>query len=122
MPAPQDAWARPLADTLVDAFRVDELTYLRRVQSYNPTTGDVALTETPFPGAGAVTKTMRNEEGGVGEAYAIEVWVNASRIGDEWPTTLDQLEYDGARWQITRIDPQFSGGVKYACRITARRA
>jgi len=120
--ANQDLWARPLADTLVDAFRVSSLSYIRRAQAYNPATGDVSLSETVFPAAGAVTKTMRTEEGGIGEVYAIEAWVNASGISDIWPTTLDQLEYDGARWQITAISPQFSGDVKYACKLQARRA
>ena len=40
--ASQDAWARPLAKELVDAFRVASLTYVRVEQgSYDPATGDV---------------------------------------------------------------------------------
>ena len=120
--ASQDAWARPLATELVDLFRVSGLNYIRRDQTYDPSVGDVIITETAFNGAGAVTKTLRVEDGGAAETYAIEAWVDAAGIGDIWPTTLDLLEYDGARWKIISIDPQYSGDVKYACKIVARRA
>ena len=118
----QDTWARPLANELVDLFRVASLNYIRIEQAYDPAVGDVVITETPYPSAGAVTKTMRLEEGGAAEVYAIEAWINAAGIGDIWPTTLDLLEYDGARWKVTNIDPQYSGDVKYACKVMARRA
>ncbi len=122
MPASQDSWARPLAKQLVDLFRVDGLTYVRIDQTYDPAVGDVVITETPYPKAGAVTKTMRTEDGGTGETYSIEAWVDLEGLGDIWPTTADRLEYDGARWKIIGIDPMYSGDVKYAAKLTARRA
>lgn len=120
--ASQDSWARPLAKQLVDLFRVNSLTYIRIDQTYDPAVGDVVITETPYTGAGAVTKTMRTEEGGAAEVYSIEVWCDLEGIDDVWPTTADLLEYDGARWKIIAIDPQYSGDVKYAAKLTARRA
>jgi len=118
----QDTFAKPLAKQLVDLFRVSSLSYIRIEQAYDPAVGDVVITETPFAAAGAVTKTMRTEQGGTGENYAIEAWIDTAGIGEIWPTTADQLEYDGARWKVISIDPQYSGDVKYAVKVTARRA
>lgn len=120
--ASQDTWARPLAIQLVDAFRVASLAYIRVSSTYDPATGEVAVTETVYPGAGAVSKLLRSEDGGVGETHSLEAWVDLAGVGDVWPTTADLLEYEGARWKITNIDPMYSGDVKYACKLMARRA
>lgn len=118
--ASQDAWARPLATQLVDLFRVSSLDYVRVSSAYDPGTGDVVLTETVYNGAGAVTKTMKSEDGGVGEPHSIEVWINAAGIDDIWPNTDDYLNYEGKKWRITAVDPIYGGDVRYACKVTAR--
>lgn len=118
----QDTFGRALANQLVDTFRVSSLTYIRISSAYDPSTGDVVITETPYTGAGAVEQMTRTEEGGAAETFNIDAWINMAGIDDEWPTTADLLEYDGARWKITSIDPMYSGDVKYACKVTARRA
>lgn len=120
--ANQDVWARPLAKELVDLFRVASLDFVRITSAYDPATGIVTSTETTFTGAGAVTKWGNNEEGGVGGPQALECWCDLQGLGDIWPTTADQLEYDGARWKIISIDPAYSGDVKYAVKLTARYA
>jgi len=120
--ASQDAWARPLADQLVDLFRVNSCNYIRRAQlGYDPSTGDVGITETVYPGAAAVTKLMQaNEEGGTSDTRMFECWINMSGIDDIYPTTLDEMEYEGARWKIVSIDPAYAGDTRYAVKITAR--
>jgi len=117
----QDAWARPLAKDLVDLFRVASLDYIRVATAYDPAAGIVTTTETPFAGAGAVTKQMTTEDGGVGGPYSIECWIDAQGIGDVWPTTNDYVHYDGFKWKIVSIDPIYSGDSKYACKVTARK-
>lgn len=116
----QDGWARPLADKLVDLFRVSSLDYLRVSSAYDPTAGSVVETVTTFASAGAVTKTYKSEAGGVGEPHTIECWINMSKIGDVWPTTADRLTYQGQQWKITSVTPMLSGDQKYACKIVAR--
>ena len=64
MAAPQDTWARPLAKSLVDAFRVPSLSYIRVSTAYNTTTGLTTDTETTYTGAGALIKSSNNEETG----------------------------------------------------------
>ena len=120
--ASQDAWARPLADELVNEFRVTGLDYIRRTTGYDPATGDTTQTETIYLSAGAVTKLSNIEEGGVNGPQTLMAWVNLSGIDDIWPTTNDLLRYQGYRWKIVDIDPMFSGDVKYAAKLTARTA
>ena len=120
--ASQDAWARPLSKELVDLFRVSGLDFVRITSTYDPATGTVIPTETVITGAGAVTKWSNIEEGGIAGPQTLECWVDLQGIGDIWPTTADQLEYDGARWKIINIDPAYSGDVKYAAKLTARYA
>lgn len=116
----QDGWARPLADQMVDLFRVSSLDYVRVVSSYDPSIGDVTEVETRYPGAAALEVGGLSEEGGTGQPHRIECWINASGIDDIWPTTGDRLEYDGKRWKIISIDPLFMGDQKYACKVVAR--
>ena len=120
MAAPQDRWARPLAKSLVDAFRVPSLSYIRVSTTYNTTTGLTTDSETTYTGAGALIKSNNNEE--VGETAgneAIHVWLDLQGIGDIYPTTNDLIDYDSKKWRITNIDPQYSGDTKYACKVIA---
>ena len=119
--ASQDSWARPLAKTLVDVFRVASCDYIRISQIYDPSVGEPVLTETVYSGAGAVEQlTQANEEGGASDTRSVVVWIDLGGIDDIWPTTADQIRYQGLRWKISSIDPAFAGDVKYAAKITAR--
>ena len=118
----QDSWARPLSKELVDLFRVASLDFVRITSTYDPLTGTITPTETVITGAGAVTKWSNNEEGGIAGPQMLECWCDLQGIGDIWPTTADQLEYDGARWKIISIDPAYAGDTKYAVKLTARYA
>jgi len=120
--ASQDEWAKPLADELVDVFRVSSLTYFRVSTGYDPATGEVTTVELTYTSAGAVTKMTNLEAGGVGGPQTLECWVNLSAISNVWPTTADSLQYDGRRWKITQISPMYSGDTKYAAKLQARSA
>ena len=120
MPASQDAWAKPLADTLVDLFRVESLDYIRTgIPTYDPATGQVTGSETVFTSAGAITVSGSKGEGTTGADMFLEVWINTSYIGDMFPTTDDFLEYQGRRWNIVSVDPRYSGDESYACKVRA---
>ena len=120
--ANQDVWARPLANTLVNLFAVNDFTYVRRIRtSYSPATGDVSYVETQYPRSGAITKlSLMGENGGVSDDRFIEAWVNLEGIDDIYPTTLDEIQYDNLRWKIVKIDPIYAGDVKYAVKLTGR--
>ena len=123
MAAPQDTWARPLAKSLVDSFRVPSLSYIRVATTYNTTTGLTTDSETTYSGAGALIKTSNNEETSeTAGNEAIQVWLDLQGIGDIWPTTNDFISYDSKKWRIQTIDPQYSGDVKYACKVKAYAA
>ena len=119
MAAPQDAWAKPIAKLANSTFLVPSLKYVRVSRSYDPAVGDVTETETEFSNCGAVTKSGRTEAGGTAETYYLEVWLATESIGEEFPTTGDHLLYQGKKWKCSSIDPQYSGDVKYACKVTA---
>ena len=120
MPASQDAWAKPLANQLVDLFRVDDLTYTRVTPgTYDPVTGQVSSTEQVYTKAGAVAVSGSTGEGTTGEDLYIEVWMNTAYIGDMFPTTDDFLQYAGRKYNITSVDPKYSGDETYACKVRA---
>ena len=120
MPASQDAWAKPLAKTLVDLFRVDDLTYIRVTPgAYDPATGQVSGSEQAYIKAGAVAVSGSTGEGTTGENLFLEVWMNTAYIGDMFPTTDDYLEYAGRKYNITSVDPKYSGDENYACKVRA---
>ena len=118
--ASQDSWAKPTADDLVDLFRVSDLEYIRTGTSvYDPTTGQVISNDTSYEGAGAVTKGGSIGEGTTGANMYLEVWMNTAYIGDLFPTTDDFLVYQGRKYNITQVDPMYSGDQNYACKVRA---
>lgn len=120
MAASQDSWAKPLADELVDLFRVDDLSYVRTgLGTYDPSTGQITGTDTTFTKAGAVAVSGSTGEGTTGSNLYIEVWMNTSYIDDMFPTTDDYLIYQGRKYNITQVDPMYSGDTNYACKVRA---
>ena len=116
----QDSWAKPTADTLVDLFRVDSIDYIRTgIPTYDPATGQVTGSETLYTKAGAVTKTGSIAEGTTGANLYLEVWMNTASIDEIFPTTDDFFDYQGRRWNITSVDPMYSGYTLYACKVRA---
>ena len=115
----QDSFARPLAKTLANKFRVNSLSYVREsVPTYDPATGTATSSETTYAKAGAVEMSKNVEGSGVSGSQELNAWICLADIGDQTPTTRDHLVYLGKTWKITSIDPLFSGDQLYACRVT----
>ena len=118
--ASQDSWARPLAKTLVDLFRVDDISYFRVTNGgYDFATGDVTSTETEFKKAAAVTETGSTGQNVAGKEYYLECWINTEYVDDIKPTTDDFLTYNGRRWNISEVMPAYSGDTEYAVKVRA---
>ena len=118
--ASQDSWAKAAANRLVNRFRVNTFDYIRKVEpTYDPATGEVFGGETVYTAAGAVTKTGQMGKGNVGKSLYLEAWINTAAIDEQFPTTDDLVQYNGRKWNITEVDPQYSGDVLYACKIKA---
>tara|TARA_B100000902_G_C27018405_1_gene768375 strand:- start:75 stop:443 length:369 start_codon:yes stop_codon:yes gene_type:complete len=117
----QDAWAKPLAETLVKRFRVDGLEYVRvNDPIYDPATGTASGSETRFQKAGAVYPPVSNQaEGGAGNVEQIQVELYLEDVGNLVPTTRDYLEYLGKRWKVVNVATN-SGDLLYSATITAR--
>lgn len=119
--AKQDAWARPLAKTLVDQYRVQGLTYIRVDEPvYDPSTGTTTPSETTFTSAGAVFPSFSDQDqGGPSNDIEIKVAIFLGDVGDIIPTTRDRLEYLGRPWKVVRVDLS-SGDLLYSAELTAR--
>lgn len=111
MSAPQDAWAKPLAERMIDRYRSQALTYIKvaPATTYDETTGQITGIETRFNAAGAVTRSRKAERSGVQQGNEVEVWVDHKTV--PWPiSSSDRLEYLGRKWKITEIASYGSGG------------
>ena len=121
MSAPQDSWAKSLAQGLVDVFRETEVTFVRQTgQIYDPSTGQVVTEELPIKCGAAVEQVSRNEEGGVGETHTAIMWFDSTTLPIA-PTTADRVEYNQRTWRIVSIDPHYgSGATNYAYKLTVQ--
>lgn len=119
--ASQDAWAKPLAKTLVDTFRVNNLKYIRVDEpSYDPTTGSATCNETQFCAAGVVYPSFNDQaEGGVNNTIQISVEICLADVADVIPTTRDYLQYLGKTWKVVSVGLG-SGDKLYSATLTAR--
>ena len=110
MTAPQDVWAKPLAERMISKFRCQSLAYVKVVSgAYDEVTGSVPSTETRISAAGAVTRSKKAERNGVQQGNEVEVWVDHATV--PWPiSSNDRLEYLGLKWKITEIASYGSGG------------
>ena len=109
MNAPQDAWAKPLSKRMIDKYRSQSLTYIKIASgAYNETLGTVAVTETRFTAAGAVTRSKKSERNGVEQGNEVSVWVDHDTV--PWPiSSNDRLEYLGRKWKVTEVESYGSG-------------
>ena len=110
MTAPQDAWAKPLAERMISKFRCQALAYVKvSFGAYDEVSGSVPSTETKFNAAGAVTRSKKAERNGVQQGNEVEVWVDHATV--PWPiSSSDRLEYLGRKWKVTEIASYGSGG------------
>lgn len=110
MSAPQDAWAGPLAKSLIDAWRSTDLTFVRVEPGvYDEATGTIVVTETAIPSAGAVVRSSQVERDGTQQEHELIAWIDHATV--PWPvTTKDRLRYLGRTWKIVGIDPTYGSG------------
>jgi hypothetical protein len=121
MSAPQDSWALPLANELVNAFRETEVVFVMRGgTAYNPETGEVVTEEVRYPCGAAVLKTARVEGGGTAEEWTCEMWFDSTTL-PVLPTTADTVLYLDRTWRIVAVEPHYgSGPTNYAYKLRLR--
>jgi hypothetical protein len=109
MNAPQDAWAKPLSKRMIGKYRSQSLTYIKIASgAYDETLGTVAVTETRFTAAGAVTRSKKSERNGTQQGNEVSVWVDHDTV--PWPiSSNDRLEYLGRKWKVTEVESYGSG-------------
>lgn len=117
-----DATFLPIAVELVGNVFPTQVTYtVDNGGSYDPATGDVTPDVTVHNIPAGVLKRRREESGGVGEVYEIDVWLHHGVGGlPVLPTTGDRIQYDGVTWKVTTIDPSYSSKAGIASKVTAR--
>ena len=87
-------------------------------RSYSTLTGKVESVITEYEVPAGVLSRSRTEQGGVGETYTIDMWVDHSPQGLPFlPRTGDHVVYDNVRWKITTIAPTFSSKGLIASKI-----
>jgi hypothetical protein len=109
MAAPQDVWAKPLAEKMIDKYRCQSLVYVKvSFGPYDEVAGSVPSIEKRFIAAGAVTRSKKAERNGVQQGHEVEVWVDHKTV--PWPvTSSDRLEYLGRKWKVTEVASYGSG-------------
>jgi hypothetical protein len=109
MAAPQDVWAKPLAEKMISKYRCQSLVYVKvSFGAYNEVAGNVPSIETKFKAAGAVMRSKKAERNGVQQGHEVEVWVDHKTV--PWPiTSSDRLEFLGRKWKVTEVASYGSG-------------
>ena len=114
MTAPQNVWAHPLGQTLVDAFRETNVWLIQQaatIPSYDPITGTVQkLPSRIWHCGGAIVKKSQgphatfSDKGFTLQGTQLELWLDGVTMPIE-PTTLDSIWYQNTTWAITNVDP-----------------
>jgi hypothetical protein len=110
MNASQDAWAGPLALRMIGRYRTQALTYIKVTPgTYSEITGQITNTETSFPAAGAVKRSIKKERDGVQQGHELEFWIEHETV--PWPiSSNDRVQYLGRKWKVIEIESYGSGG------------
>lgn len=100
----------PVAKRLIDQIFPTAITYHRTGgQSYDPAIGEVTNTIEDYSISAGVLKRARQDDGGAGENYQLDVWIQHTSSGmPHLPTTSDEVTYAGQRWRVSTIDPTYS--------------
>ena len=112
----------PVAVTLINEVFPTSIIY-QQVQPpvYDPASGSVIENVTQLNIKAGVLSRGRTEQGGVGEAYELRLWIHHASSGlPQLPTTSDRVVYDGTTWQVTEVDPTYSSAGLIASKILCR--
>ena len=117
-----DAVFKSVADELINEVFSTPIVYLRNAgTSYDPSTGDVIQNVEQYTIKAGVLSRGRQEAGGVGEDYALRLYIHHGSSGmPHLPTTGDSIEYDNTSWKVTTVDPTYSSEGLIASKLTAR--
>ena len=104
-----DSTFLPIAVDLINEFAT-AIVY-RRIEgrTYDVSTGQVVETVVEYNMNAGILSRTRTEEGGVGETYSIELWIQHADSGLPFiPRTGDYVVYDDVFWKVTTIGPTYS--------------
>ena len=112
----------PVAVELIDSVFPTHVVYLRNAgTSYDPSTGDVIQNVEQYTIKAGVLSRGRQEAGGVGEDYALRLYIHHGSSGmPHLPTTGDSIEYDNATWSVVTVDPTYSSKGLIASKLICR--
>ena len=113
-----DAVFSDVAVNLVNEFATP-IVY-RRIEgrTYDTATGQVVETVVEYPMNAGILSRARTEEGGVGETYSLEIWIEHSASGLPFlPRTGDFVVYDNVQWKLTSISPTYSSKALIASKL-----
>ena len=75
---------------------------------YDPATGEVVQDTTEYSIKAGILSRERTEEGGIGEEYLLNLWLQHSSSGmPHLPKTDDEVDYDGTTWKVVSIAPTY---------------
>ena len=95
----------PVSDTLINQTFNTAVVYHQHQDTtgtYNPLTGTVTKTETDFNVWAGIAYRHRVEEGGVGEVYELDCYLDGNTF-PHVPKTSDSLTYDGILWRVVEV-------------------
>ena len=108
-----------VAKTLIDDVFNTSVTYHRmNGQTYDPATGELVNDVQDYSISAGVLSRSRTDEGGAGEDYSLELWIQHSASGvPHLPTTSDEVTYDGVRWKVSSVSPTYSSKALIASKL-----
>ena len=105
-----DAIFLDVSNTLINGTFGTSIVYHRHTDTtadYDPLTGATTFTETDYDVFAGIESRNRVEEGGVGEAYELKLYLDGNTIPFV-PTTSDSLTYDGILWRVVKLEEGWS--------------
>ena len=100
-----DATFLPISNELINNVFNTSVVYHQHTDttaSYDPITGTVPKVETDFNVWAGIAFRHRVEEGGVGEVYELDCYLDGNTLPFV-PKTSDSLTYDGIRWRVAEV-------------------
>ena len=113
-----DAVFKDVAVDLINEFAT-EIVY-RRIEgrAYDISTGRVEETVVEYNMNAGILSRTRTEEGGVGETYSIELWIQHADSGLPFPPrTGDYVVYDNVNWKVSTVGPSYSSKALIASKL-----